>query len=145
MFLCTLNSLLESMYGTVPTPKGLLPIETLHLMVTSHSLFLPTMIVTEDETHSSLYSKGKNTKGCSKHWINVIFVYYHIIFYGLTISSSEALVTLLLTLVKKCSEVCKSNHFHVLLGSYGATLSSTGKSFECMCFVLLMVGIVCAK
>ncbi|XP_047662255.1 nucleolar pre-ribosomal-associated protein 1 [Tachysurus fulvidraco] len=94
MFLCTLNSLLESMYRTVPTPKGLLPIETLHLMVTSHSLFLPTMIVTEDETHSSLYSK-------------------------------EALVTLLFTLVKKCPEVCKSNHFHVLLGSYGATLSST--------------------
>ncbi|XP_058274902.1 nucleolar pre-ribosomal-associated protein 1 isoform X1 [Hemibagrus wyckioides] len=94
MFLCTLNFLLESMYRSVLTPKGLLPLETLYLMVTSHSLFLPTMLVPEDDTHSSLYSK-------------------------------EALVTLLLTLVKKCPEVCKSNHFHVLLGSYGATLSYT--------------------
>ncbi|KAK3534662.1 hypothetical protein QTP86_018208 [Hemibagrus guttatus] len=97
MFLCTLNFLLESMYRSVLTPKGLLPIETLHLMVTSHSLFLPTMLVPEDDTHSSLHSK-------------------------------EALATLLLTLVKKCPEVCKSNHFHVLLGSYGATLSYTDQN-----------------
>ncbi|XP_047018439.2 nucleolar pre-ribosomal-associated protein 1 isoform X7 [Ictalurus punctatus] len=94
MFLCTLNSLLEPMYRSALTSKGLLPIETLHMMVTSHSLFLPTMLVSQDDTDDSLYSK-------------------------------EALITLLLTLVKKCPEVCKSNHFHVLLGAYGATLSYT--------------------
>ncbi|KAF5902994.1 nucleolar pre-ribosomal-associated protein 1, partial [Clarias magur] len=92
MFLCTLNSLLEPVYGTVLTAQGLLPIETLHIMVTSHSLFLPTMLAPQDDPDISPYSK-------------------------------EALVTLLLTIVKKCPEVCKSNHFHVLLGAYGATLS----------------------
>lgn len=54
---------------------------------------------------------------------------------------SEALVTLLLTLVKSCPEVCKNNHFHVLLGAYGATLSYTGKCFV----VLLVVDVVCKK
>lgn len=56
---------------------------------------------------------------------NIIFIY--LFFY------IEALITLLLTLVKKCPEVCKSNHFHVLLGAYGATLSYTGKCFVCVC------------
>ncbi|KAM9439632.1 nucleolar pre-ribosomal-associated protein 1 [Clarias gariepinus] len=94
MFLCTLNSLLEPVYRTVLTTQGLLPIETLHIMATSHSLFLPTMLAPQNDPDSSLYSK-------------------------------EALVTLLLTIVKKCPEVCKSNHFHVLLGAYGATLSNS--------------------
>uniref|UniRef100_A0A8D2JBW5 URB1 ribosome biogenesis homolog n=1 Tax=Varanus komodoensis TaxID=61221 RepID=A0A8D2JBW5_VARKO len=35
----------------------------------------------------------------------------------------EALVDVLLTLVKGCPAVCESNHFAVLLGAYGATLS----------------------
>lgn len=35
---------------------------------------------------------------------------------------------ILLTLVKRCPEVCESNHFAVLLGAYGATLSVVGKS-----------------
>lgn len=39
----------------------------------------------------------------------------------------ESLVSFLLTLVKKCPEVCNSNHFLVLLGAYGASLSTTGK------------------
>lgn len=41
---------------------------------------------------------------------------------------SEALVSLLLSLVKKCPTVCNTNHFVVLLGAYGVTLSSTGKT-----------------
>lgn len=44
---------------------------------------------------------------------------------------AEALVSLLLCLVKKCPTVCNANHFVVLLGAYGVTLSSTGKC--CMC------------
>ncbi|XP_048349854.1 nucleolar pre-ribosomal-associated protein 1 isoform X2 [Sphaerodactylus townsendi] len=39
------------------------------------------------------------------------------------IHTREALVDILLTLVKSCPEVCESNHFAVLLGAYGATLS----------------------
>ncbi|XP_060090308.1 nucleolar pre-ribosomal-associated protein 1 [Heteronotia binoei] len=41
----------------------------------------------------------------------------------MNIHAREALVDILLTLVKRCPEVCESNHFAVLLGAYGATLS----------------------
>ncbi|CAB1349349.1 unnamed protein product, partial [Coregonus sp. 'balchen'] len=37
----------------------------------------------------------------------------------------EALVSLLLSLVKRSPAVCNSNHFVVILGAYGATLSTT--------------------
>uniref|UniRef100_A0A6J0TW72 Nucleolar pre-ribosomal-associated protein 1 n=1 Tax=Pogona vitticeps TaxID=103695 RepID=A0A6J0TW72_9SAUR len=39
------------------------------------------------------------------------------------IQAKEALVDVLLTLVKSCPAVCESSHFAVLLGAYGATLS----------------------
>nr|XP_008105811.1 PREDICTED: nucleolar pre-ribosomal-associated protein 1 isoform X1 [Anolis carolinensis] len=39
------------------------------------------------------------------------------------VHSKEALVDVLLTLVKCCPAVCESGHFSVLLGAYGATLS----------------------
>uniref|UniRef100_A0A8C9ZVQ2 URB1 ribosome biogenesis homolog n=1 Tax=Sander lucioperca TaxID=283035 RepID=A0A8C9ZVQ2_SANLU len=38
---------------------------------------------------------------------------------------SEALVSLLLCLVKKCPTICNSSHFVVLLGAYGVTLSTS--------------------
>ncbi|KPP69918.1 nucleolar pre-ribosomal-associated protein 1-like [Scleropages formosus] len=41
------------------------------------------------------------------------------------LSSKEALVSLLLTLVQMCPSVCHVNHFLVLLGAYGATLCPT--------------------
>lgn len=41
---------------------------------------------------------------------------------------SEALVSLLLCLVKKSPTVCNINHFVVLLGAYGATLNTLGKT-----------------
>lgn len=41
---------------------------------------------------------------------------------------SEALVSLLYCLVKKCPTVCNTNHFVVLLAAYGATLSTSGKT-----------------
>ncbi|XP_051521576.1 nucleolar pre-ribosomal-associated protein 1 isoform X2 [Myxocyprinus asiaticus] len=91
-FLGTLNTLLEIMYGAPETSKEFLPLATLHMMITSHSLFLPTMLTTQDDPDSL---------------------------------SKEALVSLLLTLVKKCREVCNTNHFLVLLGAYGASLSTT--------------------
>lgn len=52
-------------------------------------------------------------------WLNT-----HLFFFVI----SEALVSLLLCLVKKCPTVCNSNHFVVLLGAYGVTLSTTGKT-----------------
>ncbi|KAL1260021.1 hypothetical protein QQF64_007848, partial [Cirrhinus molitorella] len=93
-FLGTLTTLVEILYGTPETPKELLPLATVHMMTTSHSLFLPTMLATQDDSDSLHLSK-------------------------------ESLVSLLLTLVKKCPEVCNSNHFLVLLGAYGASLSTT--------------------
>ncbi|XP_073718907.1 nucleolar pre-ribosomal-associated protein 1 isoform X1 [Misgurnus anguillicaudatus] len=92
-FLGTLNHLLEILYDTPVSPKELLPLATIHMMTTSHSLFLSTMLCTQDESESLHLSK-------------------------------EGLISLLLTLVKKCPEVCNSNHFIVLLGAYGASLST---------------------
>lgn len=40
---------------------------------------------------------------------------------------TEALVSLLLCLVKKCPAVCTNNHFVVLMGAYGVTLSTLGR------------------
>uniref|UniRef100_A0A8B9K9B2 URB1 ribosome biogenesis homolog n=1 Tax=Astyanax mexicanus TaxID=7994 RepID=A0A8B9K9B2_ASTMX len=90
-FLTVLEMLLEKMYGDVNASKELLAVETLHMMVTSHSLFLPTMLAFQNEENSSPECK-------------------------------EALVSLLLTLVKKCPQVCNSSQVPVLLGAYGATL-----------------------
>lgn len=54
----------------------------------------------------------------------------------------EALVSLLLCLVKKCPSVCNINHFVVLLGAYGATLSTTGKAMYLgVCVCLLVPGL----
>uniref|UniRef100_A0A671SKU3 Nucleolar pre-ribosomal-associated protein 1 C-terminal domain-containing protein n=1 Tax=Sinocyclocheilus anshuiensis TaxID=1608454 RepID=A0A671SKU3_9TELE len=103
-FLGTLTTLVEVIYGTPETPKELLPMATVHMMTTSHSLFLPTMLSTQDDSDSLHLSK-------------------------------ESLVSLLLMLVKKCPEVCNINHFLVLLGAYGASLSTTGrrcKHYSCL-------------
>lgn len=40
---------------------------------------------------------------------------------------SEALVDILLTVVKLSPSLCESSHLAVLLGAYGATLSAVGK------------------
>uniref|UniRef100_A0A4W4ETC3 Nucleolar pre-ribosomal-associated protein 1 C-terminal domain-containing protein n=1 Tax=Electrophorus electricus TaxID=8005 RepID=A0A4W4ETC3_ELEEL len=89
MFLDALNSLLELMYTNVKAAQGLIPLVTINMMATSHSLFLPTMLASQDE------------------------------------ADGRGLVSLLLTLVKKCPEICSSHHFIVLLGAYEATLSNT--------------------
>uniref|UniRef100_A0A8C7M8M0 URB1 ribosome biogenesis homolog n=1 Tax=Oncorhynchus kisutch TaxID=8019 RepID=A0A8C7M8M0_ONCKI len=44
------------------------------------------------------------------------------------LSLPEALVSLLLSLVKRSPAVCSSSHFVVLLGGYGATLSTTDQN-----------------
>ncbi|XP_071780840.2 nucleolar pre-ribosomal-associated protein 1 [Centroberyx gerrardi] len=92
-FLGTLSHLLELLYGGSDIPKDLLPLSTMHMMMSSHSLFLPTML---DSDHEPTGFQAK-----------------------------EALVSLLLCLVKKCPTVCNINHFVVLLGAYGATLSTS--------------------
>ncbi|KAM4566488.1 nucleolar pre-ribosomal-associated protein 1 [Odontesthes bonariensis] len=92
-FLSTLCSLLELIYDTCEVAKDLIPLPTLHMMTSSHSQFLPTML-----------ASGEEPSGCP---------------------AKEALVSLLLCLVKKCPAVCNINHFVVLLGAYGATLCTS--------------------
>lgn len=43
-------------------------------------------------------------------------------------SLAEALVDLMAMVVRMCPSVCESSHFAVLLGAYGATLSTLGES-----------------
>ncbi|XP_023817454.1 nucleolar pre-ribosomal-associated protein 1 [Oryzias latipes] len=92
-FLNTLSSLLAVMYGEEEVQKDLLPLSTLHLMISSHSQFLPTMLGCGEEPDKS--------------------------------PEKEALVSLLLCVVKKCPKVCNISHFVVLLGAYSATLSTS--------------------
>uniref|UniRef100_A0A8C4IF92 Nucleolar pre-ribosomal-associated protein 1 n=1 Tax=Dicentrarchus labrax TaxID=13489 RepID=A0A8C4IF92_DICLA len=92
-FLNTLSKLLEVMYGSSEVQKDLIPLSTLHMMTSSHSLFLPTMLDSDEEPSRC--------------------------------QAKEALVSLLLCLVKKCPAVCNINHFVVLLGAYGVTLSTS--------------------
>ncbi|XP_031719530.1 nucleolar pre-ribosomal-associated protein 1 isoform X1 [Anarrhichthys ocellatus] len=92
-FLNTLSNLLEVMYGSSEVQNDLIPLSTLHMMTSSHSLFLPTMLDCDEEP-----------SGCQV---------------------KEALVSLLLCLVKKSPTVCSMNHFVVLLGAYGVTLSTS--------------------
>ncbi|KAJ0022339.1 hypothetical protein NQD34_009829 [Periophthalmus magnuspinnatus] len=91
-FLTSLNGLVEVMYREVEHHMDLLPLTTLHMMSSSHSLFLPCMLDFPQE------QTGTQAK--------------------------EALVSLLLCLVRRCPSVCNMNHFVVLLGAYRASLST---------------------
>ncbi|KAM9801478.1 nucleolar pre-ribosomal-associated protein 1 [Neosynchiropus ocellatus] len=93
-FLETFTNLLTVVYGDAEVQKDLLPPSTLHMMISSHSLFLPAMLAEESGP-------------CR---------------------AKEMLVSLLLWLVKKSPSVCNVNHFVVLLGAYGATLSVTDQT-----------------
>uniref|UniRef100_A0A8C4IDY3 Nucleolar pre-ribosomal-associated protein 1 n=1 Tax=Dicentrarchus labrax TaxID=13489 RepID=A0A8C4IDY3_DICLA len=52
-FLNTLSKLLEVMYGSSEVQKDLIPLSTLHMMTSSHSLFLPTMLDSDEEPSRS--------------------------------------------------------------------------------------------
>ncbi|KAM6933336.1 nucleolar pre-ribosomal-associated protein 1 [Xenentodon cancila] len=92
-FLNTLNSLLEVMYGDGEVQRDLIQLPTLHMMTSSHSQFLPSILDSSEELSRA--------------------------------QAKEALVSLLLFLVKKCPTVCNMGHFVVLLGAYGATLCTS--------------------
>uniref|UniRef100_A0A3B4ZKD7 URB1 ribosome biogenesis homolog n=1 Tax=Stegastes partitus TaxID=144197 RepID=A0A3B4ZKD7_9TELE len=53
-FLSTLISLLELMYSGSEVHKDRIPLSTLHMMTISHSLFLPTMLASDEELSSGL-------------------------------------------------------------------------------------------
>lgn len=58
-FVNTLRSLLEVMYCSGEVQKDLLPLSTLHMMASSHSLFLPTMLDSHEEP-SLFLAKGRS-------------------------------------------------------------------------------------
>lgn len=111
------------MYGSSEVQKDLIPLSTLHMMTSSHSLFLPTMLESDEEpgrhqVKGTAHRKSKTDfKSCCS-----IADYNHVYFIV-----TEALVTLLLCMVKKCPTVCNISHFVILLGAYGATLKVSGK------------------
>uniref|UniRef100_A0A8D2JBN9 URB1 ribosome biogenesis homolog n=1 Tax=Varanus komodoensis TaxID=61221 RepID=A0A8D2JBN9_VARKO len=89
-FLKTLNAVINMLYRKeVSLSQRLVKLSVLYMMITQHSLFLSTMLKSQEENDLNVH----------------------------------ALVDVLLTLVKGCPAVCESNHFAVLLGAYGATLS----------------------
>nr|XP_036870514.1 nucleolar pre-ribosomal-associated protein 1 isoform X1 [Manis javanica] len=75
-----------------PTSTKLIQLSVVHMMLTQHSLFLPTLLKSEEEETPQSQVK-------------------------------EALVDLMLVVVRMCPSVCESSHFAVLLGAYGASLS----------------------
>lgn len=117
------------MYSGSEVQRELVPLSTLHMMTSSHSLFLPTMLECDDEP-GRCQAKGKSgveqTGGIKHETKKKTLLFEHRLFY--IVVFSEALVSLLLCLVRKCPTVCNINHFVVLLGAYGVTLSTSGKS-----------------
>ncbi|XP_067849273.1 nucleolar pre-ribosomal-associated protein 1 isoform X2 [Heptranchias perlo] len=93
-FLEALHKLIPTLYENEDLAQSLVPLPMIHMMVTNHSLFLPTMLRTREDL-------DENAK------------------------ARDALVDVLLALVRQCPSVCNSSHFTVLLGAYGATLSNT--------------------
>ncbi|XP_049713737.1 nucleolar pre-ribosomal-associated protein 1 isoform X2 [Elephas maximus indicus] len=92
-FLKALHAAIQLLYlPESPLFTKLLPLPTVHVMLTQHSLFLSSMLKSQGEENPDSQVK-------------------------------EALVDLMLTVVKLCPSVCESSHFAVLLGAYGATLS----------------------
>lgn len=70
-FLNTLTSLVEVMYCGGEAQKDLLPLSTLHMMASSHSLFLPTMLDSHEEPSLCL---AKGEPGAGHQWRNGIIV-----------------------------------------------------------------------
>ncbi|XP_029140605.1 nucleolar pre-ribosomal-associated protein 1 [Protobothrops mucrosquamatus] len=92
-FLKTLNAAINILYQKeISLRQRLTKPEVLYMMITQHSLFLSTVLRSQEGSDTNAHLR-------------------------------EALVSLLLTLVKLCPAICESNHFAVLLGAYGATLS----------------------
>uniref|UniRef100_H0V8H5 URB1 ribosome biosis homolog n=1 Tax=Cavia porcellus TaxID=10141 RepID=H0V8H5_CAVPO len=94
IFLETLHAAVQLLYGPESSvhPR-LVQLRTIHMMLTQHSLFLPSLLTAEgEETPDS--------------------------------DVKEALVDLMAMVVRMCPSVCESSHFAVLLGAYGATLST---------------------
>lgn len=95
-FLRTLKIAIDILYETEsPEMKELISLPMLHTMITQHSLFLQSFLRSRDD------ESVDNSR------------------------TREALVDVLSSIVQKCPSVCHINHFAVLLGAYGATMSVT--------------------
>ncbi|KFU94949.1 Nucleolar pre-ribosomal-associated protein 1, partial [Chaetura pelagica] len=94
-FLKVLNIAIQLLYKEESSlTQRLVKLSKLHMMVTQHSLFLSAILRSREEED------------------------------GTNIQTREALVDVLLTLVKLSPALCESSHLAVLLGAYGATLSA---------------------
>ncbi|XP_051464954.1 nucleolar pre-ribosomal-associated protein 1 isoform X2 [Apus apus] len=94
-FLKVLNIAIQLLYKEESSlTQRLVKLSRIHMMVTQHSLFLSAILRSREEED------------------------------GTNIQTREALVDILLTLVKLSPALCESSHLAVLLGAYGATLSA---------------------
>ncbi|KAM9390262.1 nucleolar pre-ribosomal-associated protein 1 [Phaethornis superciliosus] len=94
-FLKVLNIAIQLLYKEESSlSQRLVKLSKLHMMVTQHSLFLSTILRSREEEECT------------------------------NIQTREALVDILLTVVKLCPSLCEGSHLAVLLGAYGATLSA---------------------
>ncbi|NXG57504.1 NPA1P protein, partial [Hemiprocne comata] len=94
-FLKVLNTAIQLLYREESSlTQRLVKLSKLHMMVTQHSLFLSAILRSREEED------------------------------GTNIQTREALVDILLTVVKLSPSLCESSHLAVLLGAYGATLSA---------------------
>ncbi|XP_063202755.1 LOW QUALITY PROTEIN: nucleolar pre-ribosomal-associated protein 1 [Chroicocephalus ridibundus] len=94
-FLKVLNVAIQLLYKKESSlSQRLLKLSKLHMMVTQHSLFLSAILRSREDD-------GMNIQ-----------------------TTREALVDILLTVVKLSPSLCESSHLAVLLGAYGATLSA---------------------
>uniref|UniRef100_A0A667Y939 URB1 ribosome biogenesis homolog n=1 Tax=Myripristis murdjan TaxID=586833 RepID=A0A667Y939_9TELE len=69
-FLEALGNLLGRMYGGSDLPKDLLPLSTMHMMISSHSLFLPTMLDPDEE------ARGSQAKGSSQGYLSIVVFFF---------------------------------------------------------------------
>lgn len=80
-FLNALSSLVELVYSGSDVQKSLIPLSTLHMMTSSHSLFLPTML-DSDEEPSQYQAKGSahETKITQQHAPSLECLFYYCMF-----------------------------------------------------------------
>uniref|UniRef100_A0A3Q1GR05 URB1 ribosome biogenesis homolog n=1 Tax=Acanthochromis polyacanthus TaxID=80966 RepID=A0A3Q1GR05_9TELE len=94
-FLSTLISLLEVMYSDSEVQKDRIPLSTLHMMTISHSLFLPTMLASDEESKELISLLLCLVKKCP----SVCNVNHFVILlgaYGATLCTSDQKLLLLL-------------------------------------------------
>lgn len=121
-----LAALVKCVYGNgTTTSQNGFSLETMYEMVWSHSEFLPVMCSSHDSREGLVRVKGEIAKLCSYVHVSIPLFYLVCLMLN-SVTSTEQLVGLLVTVVELEPSVCRSSHITVLLGAYSATSSLEG-------------------